>query len=90
MSTTTQPCGTCGTFARHSDRTGCCAACGRLFRGLGAFDRHWTTPEPGKRVCVDPLTVETASGDPVYETVDVPGGVAWRLRASGRDWGALA
>lgn len=57
-------CRTCRTDARHSDRTGCCSSCGRLFKGLGAFDRHWTTPEPGERACVDPLGLETGDGEP--------------------------
>jgi hypothetical protein len=79
-------CSNCHTDARHSDRTGCCGSCGRLFKGLGAFDRHWTTPAPGERVCVDPLTVESASHEPVYETVEVPGGIAYRFRTDSDRW----
>lgn len=79
-------CRTCHTDAKHSDRTGCCSSCGRLFKGLGAFDGHWTTPAPGERVCVDPLGLETASGKPRYETVDVPGGVAYRFRTDDDHW----
>lgn len=79
-------CRHCKTDARHSDHTGCCSSCERLFKGLGAFDRHWTTPEPGQRACVDPLTVETASGVPVYETTDVPGGIAYRFVTDSDHW----
>lgn len=79
-------CRHCGTQARHSDRTACCASCKRLFKGLAAFDRHWTTPGPGERVCVDPLTVETATGAPVYETTPVPGGIAYRIRGNPDHW----
>lgn len=82
-------CRNCHTDARHNDHTGCCASCGRLFKGLKAFDRHWVTPAPGERVCVDPLTLETASGVPLFETVDVRGGIAYRLRSTRRapQWG---
>lgn len=72
-------CSNCRTDARHSDAAGCCGGCGRFFKSLGAFERHWTTPEPGARVCVDPLTVETASGGALYETLPVPGGLAYRF-----------
>jgi hypothetical protein len=76
-------CRNCGTGARHSDRTGCCASCGRLFKGLTAFDRHWVTTEHGERVCVDPLGLETRSGAPLFETVPVEGGVAYRFVSEG-------
>jgi len=79
-------CKHCMTNARHSDRTGCCASCGRLFKGLAAFDRHWTTTEHGERVCVDPLTVRARSGADVYEIVPVDGGLAYRFRSDDTRW----
>ena len=78
-----KPCGTCGTRAIHGDTTGCCASCGRLFRGLRAFDAHWVTPAPGRRSCVDPVHLETAHGGPMFEEISVKGGTAWRLTSHG-------
>ena len=52
------PCGNCGTTWPHSDRVGCCSACGRAFAGLAAFDAHQVGPrdERGRLRCVDPGT----------------------------------
>lgn len=83
-------CKNCGTGANHSDRTGCCGGCKRLFRGQGAFDRHWVTTEAGTRVCVDPLSVVDSKGGSVFESIDVKGGVAWRIKSKdtkkSREW----
>lgn len=78
-------CMTCGTDAKHNDTTGCCASCGRLFRGLAAFDRHWVTPAPGERSCVDPMTLLRPDDTPLFEEISVKGGTAWRLIPRGNN-----
>lgn len=77
------PCPNCNTTITHSDRTGCCGSCKRVFKGVEAWDRHWTTPKPGERVCVDPHTVESG-GAQVYLEHITPDGTYFSLAYAGR------
>ena len=72
-------CSNCGSTRTHSDRVGCCTGCRRLFVGIRAFDRHrsWTT---GQGRCLDPATVTTANGAPIFDADDNGHGTpAYRL-----------
>lgn len=77
----TRSCRTCGTQQRHNDTYGCCSGCGLLFRGLQAFDKHFTRAKDGSPICQDPATVRRYPGQDRetnwYEAQAVLGGTAW-------------
>ncbi len=83
-------CSNCGSTRTHSDRVGCCTGCRRLFVGIRAFDRHrsWTT---GQGRCLDPATVTTANGAPIFDADDTGHGApAYRLSRSDAERQRLA
>lgn len=76
------PCRTCGTLQKHSDTYGCCSACGLLFKGLEAFDKHFKRADDGSPICQHPTEVLRWPGTERetnwFEPVPVPLGTAWR------------
>lgn len=69
--------GACGQWWTGT-QTSHCGGCHRNFAGLTAFERH-------RRdfACLDPATALNPRGKPLFEAVDKPYGLLWRLCSSG-------
>lgn len=69
------PCRHCGTTYSHTDTTGCCSGCGRIFSGLAAFERHRVNLR-----CRDVETAVRMDGSPLFSVKrSDKGGDLWRL-----------
>lgn len=83
-------CPQCRTTIRHTDTTGCCSQCHRVFVGRNAFETHQRVDsDAGRMICRDPATATNKKGVPAFESVVRDGFTAWRRRTTGiNPWAA--